>query len=442
MTSLIQPLPGDHDRALVFGLRWASSISANPEQEARRIARQARAAYYTRARARSTVVGMLILDRRDARPGRKTALYSAAAAFARAHERGTVALRLALSDAPDAPIWVTAAKDGMVLVGADNLYTAAADAQRYLDQLRHAHPDLQMFGNRDGDTMPADGFLRDNLTDSTQLRPAAFTLPDISTGTWLLLGAIVLLAAWQFASQWHAQRQRDRDDASRKAEPVDPVAAWQHALAQWEQSQRMHGMPGLHAMFETAASIPIAPGRWELTEIDCHPAQCTAAYRRTRLADNPSLRQALDPDIAIQFTALDAATIRLPIRWQPDTTGVIAQMPTQQALQQDLYALWQRLRPALDDLRLGQRTPAVITAPLAPNSDGSPAPLAFPAHAGLPYPHTQEFVINAPLRSMPYVALPAQSQILQLHIRPFDAREPDLQRSALHATLKGILYVQ
>lgn len=442
MTSLIQPLPGDNDRALVFGLRWASSISANPEQEARRIARQARAAYYTRARARSTVVGMLILEQRNARPGRKTTLYSAAAAFARAHERGTVALRLALSDAPDAPIWVTAAKDGMVLVGTDNLYPSAADAQQYLDQLRNAHPDLQVFGDRDGDTPPAAGFLRDNLTVGTQLRRTTFTLPDISAGAWLLLATITLLAAWQFASQWHAQRQRDRDDAIRKAETVDPVAAWQATLAQWEQSQRMHGMPGLHAMFETAASVPFAPGRWQLTEIDCHPAQCTAAYRRTRLADNPSLRQALDKDIAIQFTGLDAATIRLPIRWQPDTTGNIARMPTPQALQQDLYVHWQGLRPALGDLRIDPRTPAVITAPLGPNSDGNPAPLAFPAHAGLPYPHTQEFVINAPLRSIPYVALPAQSQILQLHIRPSDTQEPDLQRSALHATLKGILYVQ
>jgi len=438
MRTLIEPIAGS-PRALVFGLVWASVIGANPDKQARQHARKAKAQFYTRARTRSTIVGMLTLPHGTDRQTKKLDLYSAAAAFARAYDRGAVAVHLPLRGGG---FWVSAAIDGMVQIGADVIHDTAEAAAQHLAQLRALHPALLVLGNNASEAKLQEGVFLDNLTETVKLQRTSVTASDLPWSLWLGLGVLAALAAWQMMGQRHAAQRQALLDASRQVNVVDPVAAWRDALHAWSHSQIMHGMPAIHAMLASIARMPVAPGRWELDAIDCQPASCQTLYRRTRLADNPSLQAALPPDWTIQWIDMDSARVSVPTRWQSHQRGDIAAMPDARAYVQNVLAHWQRLRPAMEDIRIGPKTAVEIPAPLAPNADGNPAPLPFPAQSGLIRPFSREVTIHAPLRTMQALAWPAQSQALLLQVRRHRPADVDLAHSVFHAMLKGVIYVQ
>jgi len=458
---LIEPIAGSQ-RALVFGVVWASVVGTNPEKQARQHARKAKAQFYTRARARSTVVGTLTLrsgqdrqskkfslgmfdvaKRRPRGGGRqsykKLDLYSAAAAFARAYDRGAVAVHLPLRDGG---FWVSAAIDGMVQIGADVIHDTAEAAAQHLAQLRQMHPSLQVLGHDGADGKLQEGVFLDNLTETVKLQRAAVTVSDLPLAFWLGVGVLASLLIWQGISQRDAARQQAWLEANRQMQAVDPVATWQDALHAWEQSQIMHGMSAVHAMLASIARMPVSPGRWELDVIDCQPALCQALYRRTRLADNPGLQTALPPEWAIQWIDMDRASVSVPTHWQSRQRGDIAAMPDAHAYVHDVLAHWQRVRPAMEDIRIGPKTAVNFPTPLAPDADGHPAPVPFPAQSGLVRPAAHEVTIHAPLRTMPTLAWPDQSQVLLLQVRRSRPMDVDLRRSAFHAMLKGVIYVQ
>jgi len=438
MRTLIEPMAGSQ-RALVFGLVWASVVGANPDKQARQHARKAKAQFYTRARTRSTVVGMLTLRHGKDRQLKKLDLYSAAAAFARAYDRGAVAVHLPLRGGG---FWVSAAIDGMVQIGTDVIHDTAEAATQHLAQLRALHPSLLVLGHDTGEVKLQEGVFLDNLTETVKLQRTSVTASDLPLALWLGLGVSAALLVWQMAGQRHAAQQQALRDANRQIQTVDPVAAWQDALHTWSQSQIMHGMPTLYAMLASIARMPVSPGRWELDGIDCQPALCQALYRRTRLADNPSLQAALPPDWTIQWIDMDSARVLVPTHWQSNQRGNIAAMPHEHAYVQDVLAHWQRLRPALEDIRIGPKTVVEISAPLAPNADGNPAPLPFPTQSGLARPFLREVTLHAPLRTMQTLAWPDQSQVLLLQVRRNRPAEVDLAHSVFHAMLKGVIYVQ
>jgi len=438
MRTLIEPIAGSA-RALVFGLVWASVIGAKPEKQARQHARKAKAQFYTRARTRSTVVGLLTLRKSDYRQTKKRDLYSAAAAFARAYDRGVVAVHLPLRDGG---FWVSAAIDGMVQIGTDVIHDTAEAAAQHLAQLRQTHPTLQVLGNAAGEVKLQEGVFLDNLTETVKLQRIGVTVLDLPRALWLVLGALAALLAWQTFSQQHAARQQALLQASRQMAVVDPVAAWREALHAWAQGQTMHGMPAVTAMLASIGQLPVSPGRWELDVIDCEPALCQALYRRTRLADNPSLQMALPPEWAIEWIDLDHARVSVPTHWHSHQRGDIAAMPDAHAYVHNVLAHWQRLRPALEDIRIGPKTAVVVPAPLVPNVDGQPVPLPFPEQSDLLRPFVREVTLHAPLRTLPTLAWPAQSQVLLLQVRRSHPSVVDLAHSAFHAMLKGVLYVQ
>jgi len=436
--TLIEPIAGS-SRALVFGLVWASVIGAKPQQQARRHARKAKAQFYTRARTRSTVVGLLTLRRGEHRQIKTLDLYSAAAAFARAYDRGAVAVHLPLRDGG---FWVGAAVDGMVQVGTDVIHDTAEAAAQHLARLRQQHPTLQVLGNGASDGRLQEGVFLDNLTEAVKLQRTAVMASDLPLALWLTLGALAALLAWQTFSQRHAAQQHALLHASRQSVAVDPVAAWRDALHTWAQHQTMHGMPTLYAMLDSIARMPVSPGRWELDAIDCQPTLCQAWYRRTRLADNPGLQAALPPEWPIQWIDIDSARVSVPTHWQSKQRGDISAMLDEHTYVHDVLAHWQRLRPAMQDMRIGAKTAVEIPAPLAPDVDGNPAPLPFPARSGLTRPFLREVTIHAPLRTLQTLAWPAQSQVLLLQVRRHHPSDVDLVHSVFHAMLKGVIYVQ
>jgi len=463
---LIEPLAGSQ-QALVFGLTWASTIGANPQKQARQHARRAKAQFYTRGRTRSTVVGTLTLrhpkdtvgrplseNTLDAtrqqslrrRPswlvGRKTLdLYSAAAAFAHAYDRGAVAVHLPLRDGW---IWVSAAVDGIVQIGSDVIHASAEAAQQHLQQLRALHPGLQVLESNaaSGQTQLREGVFLDHLGEAVKLQRVAATLSDLPMRTWLTLGALAAILIWQGIAQYRGARQQALRDASVPITAIDPVSAWKDALHTWSQGQAMHGMSAIDAMMASIARFPVAPGRWELDTVDCQPAHCQALYRRTRLADNPSLQAALPPEWRIQWHDMDSASVSAPTHWQGSQRGDITAMPDERTYVQDLLTHWQRLRPAMEDIRIGAKTLVNIPAPVAPNADGNPAPLPFPVQSGLIRPALREITVHAPLRTIATLAWPAQSQVLLLQVHRSRRADVHLTRSAFHATLKGVMYVQ
>jgi len=442
MRTLIEPLAGS-PRALVFGAVWSSTIGANPEKQARIRARKARAQFYTRARTRSTVVGLLILRHAREKPAKTLTLYSAAAAFAHAYDRGSVAVCLPLRDGG---FWVSAAVDGMVQIGSDVIHDTPQAAQQQLEQLRQQHPALQVYGSDAGQTPLGEGVFLDHLTDATAMRRVTSSIFTLPLTAWLILGALAALLVWHVVSERRAAQQQALHEAERQTHAVDAVAAWRAALQTWAQAQAMHGMAAVTAMLESVARLPVAPGRWELDTVDCQPALCQALYRRTRLADTPSLQAALPPDWRIQWLDMDNARVTVPTHWVGTQRGDLAAMPGEQAYVQDVLTHWQRLKPAMEDIRIGAKTPVDVPAPLAPNADGSPAPLPFPvqsaAQSGLIRPFVREITLHAPLRTIAALALPDQTQILLLQVRRRHAEDADLNHSAFHAMLKGVMYVQ
>jgi len=438
MRTLIEPIAGS-SRALAFGLVWASVIGTKPEKQARQHARKANAQFYTRARTRSTVVGLLTLRQSENRRIKKLDLYSAAAAFARAYDRGAVAVHLPLRDGG---FWVSAAVDGMIQIGTDVIHDTAEAAAQHLAHLRQQHPTLQVLGSDTSDGKLQEGVFLDNLTETVKLQRTTVTASDLPWALWLMLGVLAALLAWQTFSQRHAARQQALLDASRQRVAVDPVAAWRDALHAWAQGQTMHGMPALYAMLASIARMPVSPGRWELDTIDCQPTLCQALYRRTRLADNPSLHAALPPEWSIQWIDIDSARISVPTHWRSNQRGDLTAMLDEHTYVHDMLAHWQRLRPAMQDIRIGAKTAVEIPAPLAPNVDGNPAPLPFPAQSGLTRPFLREVTIHAPLRTMQTLAWPTQSQVLLLQVRRSRPSDVDLVHSVFHAMFKGVMYVQ
>jgi len=155
-----------------------------------------------------------------------------------------------------------------------------------------------------------------------------------------------------------------------------------------------------------------------------------------------SLQAALPPEWTIQWIDMDSARVSAPTHWQSHQRGNIAAMPDARAYVQDVLTHWQRLRPAMEDIRIGPKTAVDIAAPLAPNADGSPAPLPFPAQSGLARPFSRDVTVHAPLRTMQTLAWPAQSQVLLLQVRRSRPADADLAHSVFHAMLKGVIYVQ
>jgi len=435
MTYLIEPIAGKH-RALVFGMSWASVIGANPEKQVRQHARKKKAQFYTRGRARSTIVGLLRLHKNEEKPAKRLDLYSAAAAFARAYDRGAVAVCLPVRENC---IWVSAAIDGMVQTGTDTIHTNSEAAAQHLEQLRQQHPTLQVLGDTTEGKLQEGVFL-DNLTESVKLHRTTIGWLDVPLAFWLVLLVGTAFVLWQYARAYYLAQQQALVTDTLAPPPVDARAAWESALQRWAHAQQMQATPTLHAMLTSLSNLPLSPGRWELTEADCQPTQCQVWYRRTRLADNPSLRAALPTHWSIQWIGMDSANVLVPTPAHAGVGGQIAAMPTEENWQLQVLAHWQRLRPAMQDIRIGVKTPVSIPAPQGQDAAGNPVPLPLPA--GLQHPTLREVTIQAPLRTLAALTWPEQSQVLQLHVRRDDAAGADLARSIFHATLKGVIYVQ
>lgn len=447
------PISGSGNQ-LVLGLTWQTLLGEDLAREALRAARRNQATHYTQSGARSPAVGLLKATGKESRAKTRTRLFSAAAAFAQAHAHGPHVVSCALADGA---IWLAVAVDGVVQAGGDRILRSTAEAQTAIDEARARYGDIQLYSNETAGTLPFSLPQLAALTnEQCALRRASFKLSMVSPAWWAGLGLLLAYLAWDTGASWWQERQLREQQRQQALHPeVDAAGLWKQALTTWAGSVRVDGNAGLAHILAVIGQVPVTPGRWQLVEVDCQPAtsSCTARYRRTRLADNNSLRAALPGDWKIEWLNLDTASARLPIprdgnprAAQAPTADAmtnalaLADLPTAAALNTSWIPHWQALRPALADFTLSPAAAVPVPAPNIKLPDGLEQPVALPA--GMTLPQARELVINAPLRSFHALSLPPASAITQLQARYTPGTSPALLTSPFMATLKGTIYVQ
>lgn len=433
------PISGSGNQ-LVLGLAWQTLLGEDLAREALRAARRNQATHYTQSGARSPAVGLLKATGKESRAKTGSRLFSAAAAFAQAHAHGPHAVSCALADGA---IWLAVAVDGVVQAGGDRILRGAAEAQAALDEAKARYGEVQLYSNEIPGALPFSlPQLAALVNEQSALRRASFKLSMVSPAWWTALGLLLAYLAWDTGASWWQERQiRDQQRQQALHPEADAAALWKQALATWAESVRVDGNAGLARILAVIGQAPVAPGRWQLVEVDCQPAasSCTALYRRTRLADNLSLRAALPEGWKIEWLNLDNASARLPIP-SDDKPLALADLPTANALNDSWAPQWQALRPALADFTLSRAAAVPVPAPNLKLPDGLEQPVALPA--GMTLPQARELVINAPLRSLHALSLPPTSAITQLQARYTPGTRPALLTSPFMATLKGTIYVQ
>ncbi|MFY3457733.1 hypothetical protein ACOTJD_13810 [Achromobacter xylosoxidans] len=447
------PISGT-DNQLVLGLTWQTLLGEDLAREALRTARRNQATHYTQSGARSPAVGLLKASGKESRAKSRSRLFSAAAAFAQAHAHGPHVVSCALADGA---IWLAVAVDGVVQAGGDRILRSAAQAQTAIDEARARYGDIQLYSNEVPGASPFSlPQLAALANEQCTLRRASFKLSMIAPAWWVALSLLLAYLAWDTGASWWQERQVREQQRQQALHPeVDAAELWKQALNTWADSVRVDGDAGLARILAAIDQIPAAPGRWQLVEVDCRPAEsrCAALYRRTRLADNNSLRAALPQGWGIQWLNLDSATVHLPIAPidEQDTgsaargrganrTLALAGLPTASALNESWMPQWQALRPALADFTLSPAAAVPVPAPNIKLPDGLEQPVALPP--GMKLPQARELIINAPLRSFFALQLPPASTITQLQARYTPDVRPALLTSQFMATFKGTIYVQ
>lgn len=438
-------IPGTPNQ-LVLGIRWQTVLGEDLQKEALRLARKARATHYVQSDARSPSVGLLVARGRESRAKSwtqtRTSLYSAAAAFAQKHRHGTHVVACALADQT---VWYAVVVDGVVQAGGDVIFLDAAKADEALADVKSRYREVQLHSNYLTGASP---FSLQQLTahanPQSALRRAAFKLSMVSPKWWVLLALVLSYEAWDYGSVWWEERQARIQAQMRAQQPeLDAKTLWNRAIGAWGRTVKTLGDPGLTALLDQLAEVPIEPGRWRLLEVDCRPGTgaCTAKYRRSRLADNHTLAAALPENWKVAHTDLDTASAswRLPAGFSAQPLK-LQDLPTPESIRTTWEPRWQALRPALQDFTLGPAARAPISVPNIKLPNGLEQPVPVPQ--GITLPASRDLVINAPLRSLYGLVLPPTSEISQLQLRYMPDTTPGLNVSAFSATLKGTIHVQ
>lgn len=433
-------IPGSQNH-FVLGLKWRTVLGEDLQKVALQAARKTKATHYVQSDARSSSIGLLTAKGRETRAKTRATLFSAASAFAQIHRHGTHAV---ICELPDGSVWLTVVADGVVQAGSDAIFRDKAVAQEAIADATARHTDLQLHSNYWPQARP---FSLPQLTahanQQSALKRATFKLSMVSPIWWVLLAALVAYHLWDFRDAlWpESLTRRQQDQQSTQPQP-DPAALWKTAINAWAAKVQTHGTQGLVNTLNAILGVPVEPGRWLLTEVDCQPTAgiCSAKYRRTRLADNLTLKAALPESWRIEHLDIDSAiaTWVLP-RSETSQPLKLDDMPNTQAMRMTWEPRWQALRPALQDFTLSAVGPVSIVVPNVKLPNGLEEPVPKPNSVKLP--GAKSLVINAPLRSLYGLSLPATTEIAQIQVRYTPGTASGLLTSAFSALFKGNIYV-
>ncbi|MDH0736360.1 MULTISPECIES: hypothetical protein [Achromobacter] len=433
-------IPGSPNQ-LVLGLKWRTVLGEDLQKLALQAARKARATHYVRSDSRSSSVGLLTAKGRENRTKTRATLFSAAAAFAQMHRHGTHAV---VCELQDKSVWLAVVIDGAVQGGGDTIFQDRTAAQETVADATTRHSDLQLHSNYWPQARP---FSLPQLTAyanaQTALKRATFKLSMVSPIWWVLIALILAYEAWDLGMSWWDERQALLQEQLQAAQPqLDPETLWKGAIGAWASSIRTHGNEGLDEVVNAVLSVPVEPGRWRLTEVDCQPQarSCTAKFRRTRLADNHSLKAALPGFWQISHLDLETASAR----WNLPSPRLfrplqLQKLPSPEEMRLTWEPRWQGLAPALQDFTISKPGQVPIAVPNVKLPNGLEQPVPKPK--GIRLPASQSLIINGPLRSLYGLDLPVTTELEQLQVRYMPEATPGLTASAFPAMLKGTIYV-
>ncbi|OAE64091.1 hypothetical protein A7J71_19595 [Achromobacter insolitus] len=433
-------MPGSPNQ-LVLGLKWRTVLGEDLQKLALQAARKARATHYVQSDSRSSSVGLLTAKGRENRTKTRASIFSAAAAFGQMHRHGTHAV---VCELPDQSVWLAVVIDGAVQAGGDTIFQDRTAAQETVTEATTRYSDLQLHSNYWPQARP---FSLPQLTAyanaQTALKRATFRLSMVSPIWWVLIALVLAYEAWDFGMSWWEERQAQLQAQLQAVEPqLDPEALWNSAIGAWAKSIKTQGNEGLDEVVNAILSVPVEPGRWRLTEVDCQPQarSCTAKFRRTRLADNHSLKAALPGFWQISHLDLETASAK----WNLPSARLfrplqLQELPSPEDLRLIWEPRWQGLLPALLDFRISNPSQVPIAVPNVKLPNGLEQPVPMPKSIRLPA--SRSLIINAPLRSLYGLDLPVTAELTQLQVRYMPETTPALTASAFPATLKGTLYV-
>lgn len=435
------PITGTQN-ALVMGMSWQTVLGQDLTVAAMKAARQAGATHFTQAGPRSPAVGLLKAEGRDRRAKAKTRLYSAAAAFAQLHRHGT---QIVCAELPNGEFWIAVAVDGTVQTGGDKVLTNVSAARQTLEGLIERYRDAVVHGGDRPNALPFQiGQLASLANTQSSLRRAAFRLSMISPVWWVVLVLALTYIAWDaFQTWWHEKQALEQQRLEQMRTSVDARAVWERALNNWAGGTRADGETGLSVLLTALSQVPVTPGRWVLAEAACLPAAktCSAKYTRTRLADNNTLKAALPHTWKVSFMDLDTAKAVWKIDPESASRSLrLNEIPPATDVERVWATSWQALSPALQDFKLEAAKAVPVRVPNIQLPNGLEQPVELPSDMSIP--SMISFAINAPLRTLYGLALPATTTLTQLQFRYQPDALPKLKASRFSATLEGIIYVQ
>jgi len=434
----LHPITGSPHQ-FVLGMTWQTVLGQNLETAAARAAREAGATHYTQAGPRSPAVGVIRATGRDNRSKAKSRLYSAAAAFAQLYRHGA---HIGCIDLADGGTWIVVAVDGVVQAGGDLVAPSAQQGRQKLDELRQRYGDVVIHAQGVASAQP---FTLHQLTSlanaQSALKRASFRASMVAPIWWWLAALCVMALAAKAVLEWKGAREhRERERIRALESAVDPEVIWKQAIAAWAENVKTDGSAGLQRLLDAVGSAPTNPGRWLLQELDCRPNACVAVYKRGRLANNQTLQDVLPAGWTVQFADLDTARVQWRLAASTLPSLDLDALPGASMMAYGYLPAWQGLRPAAQDLTLSAAVPVAIAAPMVKLPNGLDHPIAIPATIEIPA--VRSLVINAPLRALGAVALPATTVIEQLQVRHLPDAAPTLANSQLVATLRGMIYVR
>lgn len=439
---------------LTFGLTWRSLVSRTAEEDAIKLARDAKASHYLFLNRQ---VGFVRLST-DLLKASDPPKLSAAAQVVGRHFGGNAVFAIQL-DSDE--FWFATVRNGAPtsldeICKRMTLPVASEKAARLCEGLAADEVDFVIYSDISGVSGARHLSLPEifRLPEAGVLRTIPKQTASIPKPVLYTLAAIALVLAGQQAFK-HGGKFVDRLRPKVKVlQPVeDPKGAWNAAFASWLKEQIGANQDGLRAAHAQLLMIPVELNGWRLQTASCKAQAlrdgqrarswaCAAAYTRLPGA---SLTRDLMPQApktwAISLTPLNG----LAASWsyQQDALPALdldALVPVR-AHQIDTASELQGIAPALAQEPALVFSDIAITSPKS--SDGKPFGIehAPPEVQNL---KTASIVLKGPLRSIDYAmqksAIPADWNALSIGIVP--GSDASIKQSRVVAEITGVLYAK
>ncbi len=385
----------------------------------------------------TTVVGLAYLTKKEVP---KQGLFALASMAARAFPAGESIFAIRIGE----NWWIGAANNGVP--AADHVVDSQAEAWTLIEDLQgrrkaaalHGDPDLGL-----PNCQPLDlEQLQPMETSESALRQVAAKLPAI-----VYVAAVLVIGFGVYRQAWPYFKARYAPAAIRTAPPVDAVAEWSAAQAEWIKSVKAPTGTDLEPLRQAMFRIPVQVGGWNLVGATCVVSgawQCQVKYKRPVGMDSESTNRTFErarpkewkvawkggADLSASFEV--TGTVSTPLV----TSTHIIPLP---AYQIDTYSEFQELSKPFVKVDVPDLARVDIPAP----RDREGKPIARPGADQLPEIFRAQVTLEGPLRNFEVVEqLKAPVFWREVTTTRTKAEKVGLHQSEFHTVLRGEIYAR